>query len=48
MSAADCKAARRKNLARYGGVRRKRTISEAIADDRRKAARMEAAKKKKK
>ncbi len=38
MSVAQCRAARRKNRLRYGGARRKRNISESIAEERRKAA----------
>lgn len=48
MSAAQCRAARRKNLHRYGGARRKRSISEIVQSERIKSARMAAAKGKKK
>jgi len=47
MSAADCKAARRKNILRYGRGQLRKSVAEAIAEERQKAARQAAAKKKK-
>ena len=48
MSAADCRAAKRKMRMRYGNpTRKRRTVGEAIADERRRAAREAASKKKK-
>ena len=44
MSVADCRSARRKMRLRYGGARKGRTVSESIADERRKAARQAAVK----
>lgn len=46
MSAADCRAARRKMLLRYGKAN-KRSVAESIAAERRKAIKEAAAKKKK-
>jgi hypothetical protein len=39
MSASDCRAARRKNLLRYGHGRNARSVADAIVEERRKAAR---------
>ena len=49
MSVADCRAARRKMIMRYGrGNKSRRSVADAIADEKRKAARQAAATKKKK
>jgi hypothetical protein len=46
MSAAQTRAARRKNIQRYGNARKARSVGEAMAEERIKAARAAAAKKK--
>ena len=38
MSAADCKAARRKCKLRYGAGRRVRSVAEAVAAEKRRAS----------
>lgn len=45
MSVAQTKAARRKMKIRYGGARRARHIADAIAEERRKAAKAASMKK---
>lgn len=48
MSAADCKSSRRKMIARYGKAPSfRKSVGEAIAEERARAARQAAAKKKK-
>lgn len=46
MSVAQCKAARRRNIARYGRASSSRTIAESMARERAKAARAAAIKRK--
>jgi hypothetical protein len=48
MSTADCKASRRKIIMRYGRPGAKRSVGQAIAEERARAARQAAAKGKKK
>ena len=48
MSAADCRASRRKMILRYGRPGAKRTVAESIQAERAKAARQLSASKKKK